>query len=244
VNAYLAACARCRRRLDGFAATAQALPATVELVAPPTDLRDRFIKAAERRRLGLQEPAAPLRQAARTPAFAWRPILGSALGAAALAVVLLLTLQLPRASQRLQTAQATVAAQQEQVAQFQTATARNRAVAVAAFGNEDSLEGQLEPTELAPEAEGRILLSPGAPALALYARDLPVLPGGRTYQTWWVQNDQTISVDTFTPGPDGRAWRLVQPQASLAPPQRIFVTEEPAGGSPQPSDQVVLQVDF
>jgi Anti-sigma-K factor rskA/Putative zinc-finger len=74
----------------------------------------------------------------------------------------------------------------------------------------------------------------------LVARDLPVPAAGRTYQLWLVTPKAKISAGTFMPQPDGAA--EVQATYALAPDQltAIAVTEEPAGGVPQPTGALVI----
>ncbi|MDQ5853811.1 MAG: anti-sigma factor [Chloroflexota bacterium] len=126
-------------------------------------------------------------------------------------------------------------AQQAQIAQLRATAARNSAVAKAAFGNPDAQERRLEPTAAAPGAWGRVLISPSAPALVLYVKNLPPLPSGQVYQIWLMQRGQALSLGTFTVDQDGRAWQLIQPPAPVMAPQRISITIEPVGGSAQPT---------
>jgi hypothetical protein len=74
----------------------------------------------------------------------------------------------------------------------------------------------------------------------LVARDLPVLAAGRTYQLWLVTGKAKISAGTFSPRPDGAA--EVQATYALAPDAltAIAVTDEPAGGVPQPTGALVI----
>jgi hypothetical protein len=76
----------------------------------------------------------------------------------------------------------------------------------------------------------------------LVARDLPVPAAGRTYQLWLVTPKAKISAGTFLPRPDGAA--EVQATYALAPDAltAIAVTEEPAGGVPQPTGALVISV--
>jgi anti-sigma-K factor RskA len=72
------------------------------------------------------------------------------------------------------------------------------------------------------------------------AHNLPAPPAGRTYQLWLVTPKAKISAGTFTPHPDGSAAL----QATYAVPKdslrAIAVTEEPAGGVPQPTGPFVI----
>ena len=74
----------------------------------------------------------------------------------------------------------------------------------------------------------------------LVARDLPLPAAGRTYQLWLVTPKAKISAGTFSPRPDGAA--EVQATYALAPDSltAIAVTDEPAGGVPQPTGALVI----
>jgi len=74
----------------------------------------------------------------------------------------------------------------------------------------------------------------------LVARDLPAPAAGRTYQLWLVTPRAKISAGTFSPRPDGAA--EVQATYALAPDSlsAIAVTDEPAGGVPQPTGALVI----
>lgn len=70
--------------------------------------------------------------------------------------------------------------------------------------------------------------------------DLPPAPTGRVYQLWGIAGDDPpVSLGTFQTSADGRA--VLQ---RAAPPGAAFdlgaVTEEPAGGSPQPTSTPFL----
>jgi anti-sigma-K factor RskA len=75
----------------------------------------------------------------------------------------------------------------------------------------------------------------------LFAHELPAPTSGRTYQLWLITRDgQRISAGTFVPDPTGNA--VVSAQYPLAPDalQMIAVTDEPAGGVPQPTGEIVI----
>ena len=68
------------------------------------------------------------------------------------------------------------------------------------------------------------------------AYNLPAAKPGRTYQLWLVTKDQKkVSAGTFAAAPSGNA--IVQATYALEPGKlaAIAVTDEPAGGSPQPT---------
>ncbi len=72
------------------------------------------------------------------------------------------------------------------------------------------------------------------------AHSMPALGAGRTYQLWLVTAGQKISAGTFTVTAGGDA--LVQAVYALDPNalKAVAVTEEPAGGVPQPTGAMVV----
>ncbi len=71
--------------------------------------------------------------------------------------------------------------------------------------------------------------------VVLAAFQLPTAPAGRVYQLWGIPADGTpVSVGTFNTSPEGETTARfnIDPNANFA---LSAVTEEPAGGSPQPT---------
>ena len=72
------------------------------------------------------------------------------------------------------------------------------------------------------------------------AHHLPALAQGRTYQLWLVSGNRKISAGTFAP--DARGEAVVRAEYALAPGAlaAVAVTEEPAGGVPQPTGAMIV----
>ncbi|MGQ0714165.1 MAG: anti-sigma factor [Gemmatimonadaceae bacterium] len=72
-----------------------------------------------------------------------------------------------------------------------------------------------------------------------FAHDLPAPAAGKTYQLWLITPAARISAGTFVPG--GRE-AVVRAEYALARDslRAVAVTEEPAGGVPQPTGPIVL----
>ena len=99
---------------------------------------------------------------------------------------------------------------------------------------------------LSPDAQSATLVAQGRPpSVRLYlnrrrnvvviaAADLPPAAPGRTYQLWGIADGKPVSMGTFNTGQDGRA-TVSLPVASDARFQLSAITDEPAGGSPQPT---------
>jgi len=75
----------------------------------------------------------------------------------------------------------------------------------------------------------------------LITHDLQPVPAGRTYQLWLVTaRAEKISAGTFNTDAQGRA--VVQATYALAEADlaAIAITEEPEGGSPQPTGTILV----
>jgi hypothetical protein len=88
---------------------------------------------------------------------------------------------------------------------------------------------------------GRMFWDPSTNRWTFFAHNLPAVREGREYQLWLVTADnRKISAGTFRPDPRGAA--VVQatyalPADALA---AVAVTEEPAGGLPQPTGEILI----
>ncbi len=65
-------------------------------------------------------------------------------------------------------------------------------------------------------------------------------PAGRIYQLWAIAAGKPISLGLFNTTPDGRVTVAMDVARDLASFQLTAVTEEPAGGSLQPTQQPFL----
>jgi hypothetical protein len=76
----------------------------------------------------------------------------------------------------------------------------------------------------------------------MFAHNLPQPGAGKTFQLWLVTPGSKISAGTFAPNANGDA--VVSATYALDPTQlrAIAVTEEPAGGVPQPTGPFVVSV--
>jgi anti-sigma-K factor RskA len=96
-----------------------------------------------------------------------------------------------------------------------------------------TLTGEAAPSlRLLWNAERRVLL--------VAASDLPAPAAGRTYQLWGIRGDDApVSLGTFSTGPAGTALVTLSPE--MAPEFDVSaVTDEPDGGSSQPTTQPFL----
>jgi anti-sigma-K factor RskA len=97
-------------------------------------------------------------------------------------------------------------------------------------------------SEAAPQAVGQLLFQPGDTKAGLVVSGLPPQPDDRAYQLWFVRPDETrIDGGVFRVDDDGRAIVVVSAPADYAVGWSCGVTDEPAGGSDQPTGRNVLR---
>jgi anti-sigma-K factor RskA len=253
-ESHLADCDTCRALVDEYREVTGMLAHGTSPVAPPASLRDRVLREAKQvRPIGSAARPDEIRAAAPStparPASFGRPSRAPWLAAAA-AIVLALGAVYFYASERSRrdaVEQALAERAQDVLAQ------RTRADSLAAaLVPRDSLLGTL----LSPDVRTATLASTGrAPSMRLFwdpargrmiltAFDLQPAPAGRTYQLWGIADGaQPVSLGTFNTGPSGQAAVAL----AFDPALRFSVsavTEEPTGGSPQPTTQPFLVGTF
>lgn len=221
-EAHLADCVACRAEVQAFSEVAASLALGAPAATPAPALRDRVLSEARR--------VLPIGRR-RTVAWPWL--------AAAAALVLALVL-----------GYGYWGARADRVA-LRDLVDSTRARLDATQTQLDSTS-QLIATLLDSTVATADLVATGKPpSMRLYwnrtrnvvviaAFDLPPAPAGRTYQLWAIRKGEApVSLGTFNPPPNGGAVVTVRMPAGLRP-DLSAVTEEPAGGSPQPTRQPFL----
>ncbi|HEY3219241.1 MAG TPA: anti-sigma factor [Gemmatimonadales bacterium] len=211
---HLETCASCRAEVQSFREVSGLLAQTVPPATPPAELRERILRAARQVR-----PLTPRR----------RTILPWA-AAAAVVLAILGGFGYWRAEN-----EARVLRTRLDVAQSQLDSTK---YVVAALLDSSVAITDLAATGKAPSM--RLYWNRARNIVVVAAFDLPPAPAGRTYQLWAIEKGHApVSVGIFNTSPTGRAViTLAMPTAVR--PQVSAVTEEPAGGSPQPTQQPFL----
>lgn len=243
VRAHVAACSECAAQLAALRDSAASLA-----FAAPSRRMDRDGSDRMRRRLlaraaadARPEPAAPgVVSIRRTPAAAPAPPARSGwLAAAAVAALLLGTAGYAAMLQgRVDSLSRGLASAESQEAQLNSALSEREQVLAGLTGKDVRVIELASAGTRAPG--GRMFWDPSTDRWTFFAHDLPATPQGREYQLWLITPGRKLSAGTFRPGPRGDATVKAQyalPQDSL---QAIAVTEEPAGGLPQPSGPIVI----
>lgn len=215
-EAHLAGCDTCRAEVRSFAEVAGLLAHGAPAVEPPATLRARVLAEARRvRPIVTQRRGAPV---------AW---LAAAAG-------LLLALGAGVETWRLA---GRVRALESTLAHSDSARAAAESTLVGLTGPEVHVVS-LASTDRPPTA--RVFWNHAKRQFIVLAFDLPAPPPGRTYQLWAIANGKApMSMGTFNTNAQGRAYAVLPVDAqitSLGFVDNCGLTEEPAGGSPQPTE--------
>lgn len=244
-----------RALVDEYRETLAALSEAVPQTEPPASLRARVLEKARESNPNAarrEEPGAPVDRATEVPRAAatkraapsgtrWGPRL-------ALAASILIALGLggwalelrQRAAElerRVAAASSQIDAIRSDLESAQTELARYDSLSAALIGADLRFA-----TLAAPDTEPRmhLVLNHDTDLVLVAAVNLPPAPTGRVYQLWGIRNGEApVSLGVFDSGPDNVAL-----QALAYPAGQDFdvsaVTEEPDGGSPQPTTDPFL----
>jgi len=215
-EAHLAGCDTCRAEVRAYSEVAGLLAHAAPAAEPPATLRARVLADARRvRPIVTQRRGAPV---------AWLAAAAGLLLAVGAGVVVW------RLSGR-------VRGLESALALSDSARAATESTLVALTGPEVHVVS-LASTGRPPTA--RVFWNHAKRQFIVLANDLPAAPPGRTYQLWAIANGEApMSMGTFNTNAQGRAYAVipVDPQITLLGfVDNCGLTEEPAGGSPQPTE--------
>jgi len=241
---HLATCDVCAAEVREMKDVAGLLALASPPVAPPTGLRDRIISDARAVRpisavaksaQPAAQPASPSAKNAEGPASpqAGRRLLFTWLAAAA-AIVMAVNLGMKGRRERA----GRLAAEHALVSARATLDSARSALA-----NRDSLIASLIAPDVqavtvsgsGPNPSAKYFLDRRARRIVIAASALRPAAQGRTYQLWGIETGKApVSLGTFNPDASGRAFASVTIPAGLNIAVTA-VTDEPSGGSPQPT---------
>jgi anti-sigma-K factor RskA len=232
---HLAECAACRSEVQSYQEVTGLVAQSAPPLSAPPHLKERVLDEARRVRpittvqAGQRVPPgmSPAKTSARLP---WL--------AAAAMLILAAGIGIFYASERSARILASAGADS---ARAELTAARNQ------IARSDSLIATLlapdvQTTTLAAQGRppsARLYFNPARKTVVVAAFDVPPAPPGRTYQLWGIVNGQPpVSLGTFNTQPDARG--VITLPVSAAQFHVAAVTDEPAGGSPQPTTQPFL----
>jgi len=234
VDAHLGSgCPRCAGHLAEAGSVLGHLPLALPPVEPPPRLRERLIErvAADRKR-----GTVALFPARGSWLVGWgRPAVTATLAAGLLYALVVLPLR-----ERQRALDAELTAQQRTIDELRGDLLAARS-AVDMLASRELKLALLASGGPQPEAWGRLLRDERNRIWQLYAFDLQPLGPDKTYELWFItDDDRKIPAGTFDVDAAGRGRHHVTVPHDLEGIVVAAVTDEPAGGSPQPTGQIQL----
>jgi len=229
-EAHLTECPDCTQEVDELRATAARLGLAVA-AQPPESLRRNVMSqvAVTRQDTRSGRPTAAWSgTAVRDRRAGWALRLTATAAALAAAAAVVLGVVTVRTGQERDAAQA-------QLAQLQAQYAPVAQLAAAPDARGSSGVGVWGGTAF-------VLASHELNKAVLLVSDLPAPPSGHTYQAWLIGNGQPRSVGLVPPAASDRVAPLQF--GELAGADKVGLTIEPAGGSPQPTTTPVVLFDL
>jgi len=214
-------------------------------VEPPASLRPRVVSEISPKKAGNAPiPFRPRDEAASTQApsrFGAFAAFASLAAAATIAAVFL-GLALYRSSAELEaTVRQLSDARSTELQQRQQLDRANRLLGIT---RDPSLRvTRLTPTGAAPEPSIDVHWNPDQKTGVLVARNLPKVEPNRAYELWLIderEGSSPIPAGTFNTDSQGVAIFEIDRLTAAGIPKAFAITEEPAGGSPAPTGQIIL----
>lgn len=216
---HLDTCAPCREEVSEFAATAALLGAAGEETPPPS-LRERTLVEVDRVRQLPPLAGSPPAELSRLPGFT-RPLLAAVAAVLAIAVLGLggLAFQLT-----------------DRVTELETVVARGAEndQLLAVLSAQDAQISQLQ-----GDAAARFVWSAALDQGVLLTAGLAAPPEGHIYEVWLFHDGTPVPGGLFQTDDQGHAVTFVE--GNVAGMEGLAVTIEPAGGTTQPTGDIVLQ---
>lgn len=238
VRAHLqSGCAACSAELAEVEAVLAQLPLSLDPQVPSAQVRVRLlekIRGAGSNRDEALSAVPVTRQRVR-----WAEPLIAAAAAAAITAGFF-WVRLDRQQRELDALRDQMAAQQARVDELRTGL-ENQGNSIRMFASPAVQLVSLQGSSQQPAAKGRVFWDRERDTFHLYAANLKQPPAGKSYELWFItSNQKKVPAGTFSIGPQGEASFAAKPPADAAPVVALAVTEEPSGGSEQPTGQIQL----
>jgi anti-sigma-K factor RskA len=218
---HLAECAACREEVAGLRAAAASLAALTETV-PPTSLRDRVL--ADIATVRPLPPEVPTRKQATERATERASRRTGLLVAAAAAILAL--------------GGTAVVTQPWANDADQSITAADQVLAA------PDAQKVAADVDAVPGASITVVRSRSRNQAVMVTRGVPQPPADKVYQAWFLEPDGRMVSVGLMPSVRDDEPVLLDPDADAASAKAVAITLEPAGGSPSPTQEPLVQVSF
>ncbi|HZY42893.1 MAG TPA: anti-sigma factor [Anaerolineae bacterium] len=242
VDAYVATDPAAGARLDEALRTAAVMPVSAAPVEPRPRVKSQLmarVYADARVQAGAARRAAPIISPRRsrfdlTWLFETRFFKIALLAVSTVAIVAVALLAVWAASLN-----AEVARLRQETAMLQQQLSAQRDV-LAQIASPQVQAMSISGTDFQPQAHGQMLADPRAHTAILVVSDLKALPTDRVYQFWLIRGQAPISGGIFRVDDQGQAILPIDLADTVGSFDAMGVSIEPAGGSPQPTGDIVM----
>ena len=241
-------CPACLAALAESRALTRQLAMSLEPVAPPAKLRERLIRHAtveSTSKLTAQSmpqtpaPSPPPRLAGDRSRFAdWARSLVAAAAAAAV-VYFVADHSFDQRAAQLQRQLSSMETQLSEVRSSQ----KNATQMIDAFRSPAVQFVLLQGTENSPGAKGNLYWDKARGVWYFYVTGMKPAPANQTYELWFVAGDKKTRAGTFDVTPEGEGALVAALPADIGKITLAAVTNEPAGGSVQPTGKFQLTAE-
>lgn len=235
VARHLAAgCPRCAAELAAATEALAMLPYALPEEKPSESAKARLL-ARVRAETAASPAPVPVAAPVAAPAMAWWRIAAAVLFTSLISVYATGTYLAKRHAGELAALRSQLDAQTAQLTSLQAQMNKaSRAIRMASAPGVHVLD--LAGQQALQKSSARVFWDPKSESWQLYAANLPAPAAGKTYQLWLITPTQKISAGTFT---DEGTGQVVVP-ADAGTVVAAAVTDEPEGGSPQPTGSILL----
>jgi anti-sigma-K factor RskA len=234
-------CPRCAGSLAEAEAVLAQLPWTLTPVTPSDEVRRRLMRRVEsdaRSVVRFPVPVSPAPPAGR-PERRGNRWLGP-LVAAAVAASLVYALMVVPFSRESVALRADLASQSERIRSLESQV-EQQAETARLLQSREAIVATLAGSEPQPEAWGRIVWDRAHKTVHFYTGNLKPLQPGRVYELWLItEGQEKIPAGTFEVDPSKQGQLVTRLTQDVGNVVLAAVTEEPAGGVPQPTGAIQL----
>jgi len=238
VDSYLAEHPEAREQMKYLHSAASGLPYGISPVEPPRQVKESLMArvnadAEVRVPSSVQVP----RQAARRAVWFENLFQVFSLGAAAVAIIwaVILNTQVSRLQTEISGLHATLAKQADTLEQILVNLPKSPSNVITV-----SISG----TNVQPSAHGQLIADPKEESAVLIISGLPKLEVNKTYQVWLGSGGTMVSAGLLSIDANGQGVVVVTSNESIGSFNKLGISVEPQGGSPQPTGDIVVFSDI
>jgi anti-sigma-K factor RskA len=99
-------------------------------------------------------------------------------------------------------------------------------------------------TDVQPRVHGQLIADPNEQSAVLIISGLPKLEANKTYQVWLGSGDTMVSAGLLSIDANGQGVVVVTSNESIGSFNKLGISVEPQGGSPQPTGDIVVLSDI